>query len=119
MGYTPTTRQGTTGVFLDPPYAEGRVKVYTNDDVNITASVLEWCRENGNNKEFRIALCGYDSPEFMLKGWKAWKWKARGGYGNKSDGRGRENASREVVWFSPHCLNLNFIDGNKAKSLFS
>ena len=38
-------------------------------------------------------------------------WKARGGYGSQSDGRGRENAARERIWFSPGCL--------KAPSLFS
>lgn len=24
-----------------------------------------------------------------------------------SNGRGRDNKSREVIWFSPHCLNPN------------
>ena len=26
------------------------------------------------------------------------------GYGSQSNGRGRANAAREVLWFSPHCL---------------
>ena len=30
--------------------------------------------------------------------------KANGGYGSQSNGRGRENAGRETIWFSPHCL---------------
>jgi hypothetical protein len=28
--------------------------------------------------------------------------KATGGYGNQS---GNENASRERIWFSPHCIS--------------
>jgi len=32
-------------------------------------------------------------------------WKTSGGYGNQSiDGRGRKNAERECIWFSPHCV---------------
>jgi len=30
--------------------------------------------------------------------------KAVGGYGNQAEGRGKENAGRERVWFSPYCL---------------
>lgn len=31
-------------------------------------------------------------------------WKSRGGYGNRTD-RGKENAARERIWFSPACLS--------------
>jgi hypothetical protein len=31
-------------------------------------------------------------------------WKAAGGYGNRSE-KGRENAGRERLWFSPHCVD--------------
>lgn len=37
-----------------------------------------------------------------MPGWTAWRWKARGGYGVSE--RGRANAARETIWFSPHCL---------------
>lgn len=36
--------------------------------------------------------------------WECVAWKANGGYGSLGNGRGRENAGRERVWFSPHCL---------------
>ena len=32
-------------------------------------------------------------------------WRAHGGYGSQGDGRGRENANREIVAFSPHCID--------------
>lgn len=51
----------------------------------------------------RIALCGYDG-EHEMPGWTAVPWKAQGGYGSQGAGRGRDNAVREVVWFSPGCL---------------
>lgn len=37
-------------------------------------------------------------------GWTPVYWKAPGGYGSQGNGRGRENAKREVIWFSPFCL---------------
>ena len=36
---------------------------------------------------------------------RALGWKGQGGYGCMGHGgRGRANAARETVWFSPHCL---------------
>ncbi len=32
-------------------------------------------------------------------------WKAAGGYGRQGQGRGAENATKERLWFSPHCLS--------------
>lgn len=29
------------------------------------------------------------------------------GYGGQGNGRGRENSSREMIAFSPHCLDLD------------
>ncbi len=40
----------------------------------------------------------------MPEGWVVVPWKAKGGYGSQGKGRGRENAAREVLWFSPACL---------------
>ncbi len=37
--------------------------------------------------------------------WNRATWKANGGYGSQGNGRGRANAGREVVWFSPACIN--------------
>ena len=65
-----------------------------------------WALENGKNKDLRIALCGYEGDHNALEdaGWDVVAWKANGGYGNRSYGKGRENAYRERIWFSPHCL---------------
>lgn len=36
-------------------------------------------------------------------GWRVHAWQASGGYGNRSK-RGKQNARRERLWFSPHCV---------------
>jgi len=100
-----TTRHGLTAVLLDPPYGDlsGRAETYTHDSGTVAAEVRAWALANGNDSLLRIALCGYDG-EHTMPGWTAWRWKARGGYGSQSDKRGRANAARETIWFSPHCL---------------
>lgn len=40
----------------------------------------------------------------MPANWTIHRWKTSGGYGSQGDGTGRANASRECIWFSPHCL---------------
>jgi len=40
----------------------------------------------------------------MPDSWECVAWKARGGYGLQGNNRGRVNAGRERIWFSPHCL---------------
>jgi hypothetical protein len=42
----------------------------------------------------------------MPADWIEKEWKATGGYGNQGEGRGRENAGRERIWFSPACESL-------------
>lgn len=109
-GMTPTYRIGLTGVFLDPPYSAeaGRDNgLYAVDDLSVAHDVRAWCLANGDNPLMRIALCGYDGEghdELEAHGWTAHTWKAQGGYGSRGNGNGRANATREVVWFSPHCL---------------
>lgn len=51
-----------------------------------------------------LCLCGYQGEHTMPEGWVVVPWKAKGGYGSQGKGRGRENAAREVLWFSPACL---------------
>ena len=106
LGPSPTVKLGTTGVFLDPPYAneaDRQEDLYSADDLSVAHKVREWALANGDNPDLRIALCGYEG-EHEMPGWDCVAWKARGGYGSQSDGRGRENANRERIWFSPHCL---------------
>jgi len=95
------------GVFLDPPYGGDRRKdVYAHDDTSVCFEVLNWCKEKGKDDQFRIALCGYTGyyDELESLGWTPYYWSTSGGYGNQGQKRGRVNKEREVVWFSPHCL---------------
>jgi hypothetical protein len=98
------------GIILDPPYAlEERYEgCYAVDAPGIARDVRAWCVEHGNDPRLRIALCGYRGEgheELEDLGWEAWSWNTNGGYGNPAaNGRGRANALRECVWFSPHCL---------------
>lgn len=106
-GPSPTVKLGTTGVFLDPPYAdeaERQEDLYATDSGTIAHEVREWALKSGKDPRMRIALCGYDGEHDMPSTWEAINWKARGGYGSQGDGAGRNNAKREMVWFSPYCL---------------
>lgn len=97
-----------TAVFLDPPYSHaGRdPDVYAFDGADVSRQVRLWCRVRGVEPNLRIALCGYagEHDELADYGWSCHAWKAVGGYGNQGSGRGRSNAGRERIWFSPHCL---------------
>lgn len=99
-----TTKHGITGVVLDPPYdAEGHDRGMYIAYGSVAKEVGAWCRENGSNPLFRIALCGYEG-EHDLPGWVCVPWKANGGYGSGA------NRYRERIWFSPHCLTASLFD---------
>lgn len=108
-GPTPTVKNGVTAVFLDPPYsaeADRDESLYAHEDFTVAHDVRKWALEWGNDKRMRIALCGYageHDDEMIAAGWDLYQWKASGGYGSQGNGRGRDNAKREVIWFSPHC----------------
>jgi hypothetical protein len=107
LGPSPTVKLGITGVFLDPEYADEadrQNELYSTDDLQVAHAVREWAIANGDNRDLRIALCGYEGEHAMPDSWECLAWKARGGYGSQSNGKGRENAGRERIWFSPHCL---------------
>ena len=106
VGPSVTEKHGMTAVLLDPPYADdGHAIEYGAETSNVAASVREWAIANGDNPLLRIALCGYEGGDPMPPSWSEHAWKAKGGYGSQGDGRGRENAARERVWFSPHCIS--------------
>lgn len=44
----------------------------------------------------------YDAGDAMPDSWDCVAWKAAGGYGNQREDN--DNAGRERIWFSPHCL---------------
>jgi len=39
----------------------------------------------------------------LLDNWHEVAWKAAGGFGSQGNGQGRENCSKERIYFSPHC----------------
>lgn len=103
-----TTRLGVTGIFFDPPYSHeaGRdMTLYASESGTVAHDVRQYCLERGDNKMMRIALCGYEGEgheELEKHGWTVVKWKSSGGYGNRTE-KGKENARKERIWFSPHC----------------
>jgi hypothetical protein len=96
---SPTTREGVTAVFLDPPYATDRYMVYSHDSMFLAHEVREWAIHNGDDPRFRIALCGRQGEHQMPDSWTCAIWKAARGYSLEGD-----NAERERCWFSPHCV---------------
>jgi hypothetical protein len=109
-----TTRLGTTAVFLDPPYpteAKSRNdKLYATDFngkclSQLRDEVLAYCTERGGDPLMKICVAGYDTDGYAAleaEGWDCVEWNAAGGYGNRSE-KGKANAGRERLWFSPHC----------------
>lgn len=116
LGPSPTTNIGVTAVFLDPPYdmrvvsntrsgrdgAAPTDKLYGHHDNDLSAAVRKWAIENGDHPKMRIALCGYEGEHEMPSTWETVEWKSNGGYGNQAGEN--NNAARERIWFSPHCL---------------
>lgn len=107
LGPSPTTCIGVTGVFLDPPYsaeAERDPRVYAQDDLEVAHRAAAWALAQGRNPKLRIAFCGYAGEHEFPADWECLAWKANGGYGNQTRaGKGRANADRERIWFSPYC----------------
>jgi hypothetical protein len=104
-GDSVTWRHGRTAVFLDPPYAmDDRASVYAVES-GAAKEARIWAIEAGQRSDMLICLAGYDGEHAMPDNWRAWRWKARGGFGSQGDGRGRENAARETLWFSPACAD--------------
>lgn len=105
LGPSVTWRHGVTAVLLDPPYDRTeRADVYAVES-DAAERARAWAIANGENPLLRIAYCGYDTGKSWPDGWQAVAWKTPGGYGSQGTGRGRDNARRETIWFSPHCLN--------------
>lgn len=95
-----------TGIVLDPPYdLDLRDKVYREDD-NIYEKVVDWAIKNGDNPKMRIVLCGYEGDHGLPNSWQTYCWKTDGGLSSLGNGRGKENAKKEVIYFSPFCLKI-------------
>ena len=111
-----TTGHGLTGVVLDPPYVRaGRATgLYIGDrragEREPAIRAREWAIEHGADPQLRVILFGYDDGFVWPEGWTERAWKAAGGYGNQAKGeagRGRANAHRERIWFSPGCFPVS------------
>lgn len=104
-----TVNHGLTALYLDPPYPSAEHGMGYHGDNDIWHDVARWAVSRGDDKRLRIALSGYYSEEadaLFPPTWTRYRWEARGGYSNQSkDGRGRANAKREIVYFSPHCTD--------------
>lgn len=106
-GPSVTVKHGVTGIFLDPPYSDAAGRqddLYATDSGSVAVDVLTWAIEAGEDPRARVALCGYDGEHVLPDTWECVEWKARGGYGSQGETTGRDNAGRERIWFSPHCL---------------
>ena len=106
-GVTPTVDNGITAIMLDPPYADTAQRkedLYREDSQTLAHDVAKWAIERGQDNRMRIALCGYSAEHQMPNGWECVSWT--------SIGTNSENAKKERIWFSPHCI------GAKQRSLF-
>lgn len=103
VGDSVTWRHGKTAVFLDPPYSmDERASVYAVE-TDAANGAREWAIKAGARKDMLICLAGYDGEHDMPPDWTAHRWKAAGGFGSQGNDRGRANAARETLWFSPAC----------------
>lgn len=94
-----------TGIVLDPPYdLSNRDKVYINE-FNIYKEVCEWAISNSDNNRLRIVVCGYNGDFTFPNNWKTYSWTSSG-MGNMGNDRGRENSKKEMIYFSPNCLEF-------------
>ena len=95
-----------TGIFLDPPYdLADRDKVYRQES-NIYQDVCEWAVANGDHPKMRIVVCGYDGSFKFPESWTEFSWQANGGMAALGEGRGKDNAKRERIYFSKYCCQI-------------
>jgi hypothetical protein len=118
-GPSVTFRHGTTGIFLDPPYADTAKRtagLYAVDCEQVAHAAREWAISQGDNPDMRIVVAGYDGEHQFPSSWKVHEWEAAGGYGLEGgeDSKGRKNRKREQLWLSPACQQTterNLFDG--------
>lgn len=94
----------TLGVFLDPPYSEGKMDYAAGGTgTSLSAHVREWAVTQGHDPRVRIVLAGYEG-EHEPPGWSVVEWLAQGGYAVQGTSARADNRKRERLWLSPHCL---------------
>lgn len=52
---------------------------------------------------------GYEGEHIMPDDWRCVEWSANGGMARTE--KGRDNAGKERIWFSPHCVDVEADDG--------
>lgn len=107
--------KGNVGVFLDPPYAFGERTVGCYGvETDISRECRIWAIEHGKDLNNRIVLAGYAGEHDMPNSWTVFEWEAAGTasavMSSDCDRRGKANAARERLWFSPGC---NRVEGAK------
>jgi DNA adenine methylase len=133
---TVTNRLGTTGIFLDPPYAHdiermhawvrhldgqgkkpGEAGKATNRDKNLygsdkadtdylVARVHRYCREWGEKEDIRIVLAGLAGEHDDLED-HGWETVSWKSSGySNRTVAGQSNSARERLWVSPNCVGL-------------
>jgi hypothetical protein len=111
---TVTTGHGLTAVFLDPPYGASDCEddCYYENNTQLSADVRNWALQNGSDPKLRIALCGYEDEHgpHMPPSWECVSWKKAIGYAALGENVGRDNQTRERIWFSPACLTGRQVD---------
>lgn len=101
-------KMGICGMFFDPPYGvtDRCQNIYYHDSITIVSDVQEWVLERGKLPSYRIVVAGYEEyPKLIDNGWRIHHWKASGGYSNQAKNDDENNRHREVLYFSPHCIN--------------
>lgn len=88
-------------IVLDPPYDPDRrtKSIYREDAAEVAGRARTWAIENGDDRELRIALCGYAGME-MPASWTEHRWTGSRGYASESN----DNRELETIWFSPGCV---------------
>jgi DNA adenine methylase len=100
--------KGICGMYFDPPYGvqNRHTNIYCYDSTEIAKNVLDFVRERGKRKTYRIVVSGYEEYEDLLaEDWTMHQWTAQGGYGNLGNAQGKFNRHRERLYFSPYCIN--------------
>ena len=97
------------GMFFDPPYGvkDRSLNCYGDfDTATVANDVRKWCAERGDNPDLRIVLAGYEEHMELVDdyGWTCENWHTGGGYANIGKSRGKDNAKREYLYYSPYCL---------------
>lgn len=105
-GPSVTFKHGTTGVFLDPPYADTADRqdgLYRIDSLSVAHDVREWAIEAGKRRDMRIVLAGYEGEHDMPSSWSVVQWNGGAGFGGQAEER-TGNGRRERLWCSPACV---------------